>query len=552
MSALTVTILSEGKVVDPTFELLSVEVKTEVNRIPYAELVYADGDIATAQFTVSDSKVFLPGNKIEIKLRYEDGKEPEKTIFQGIVVSQAINVGSGASTLSIILKNPAVAMTKGNYYRIYKDKSDDQIIKDLINNAGMNAGTIPKTETVHKEMVQYGCSNWDFMVARAESNGMLIVLEEKKINARLITDLSPNGSASKATFKYGIDQLYAFDFEANGENQYSSMSGASWNINEQKIGRKATKNKAYGITPGNLSSPTVAKKIGGEAYDLTTSATLTDQELNAWAEGKLARCQLGFIRGCISCEGRSNIALLDYINLQGMGDRFSGPAVVTGIGHRVTAGNWITDFQIGFSEHWLLADKNVGNLPASGLLPGITGLQIGIVSGFEQDPDKSFRIRVNIPVIAGESGKPIWARLAVPDAGNERGYYFRPEPGDEVLVGFLNGDPRQAIVLGSLYSPKNKPPKRFGTPDKNNVLKGIVTKKGLIFGFDDKKSSIFIETPGKNTIQLDDEGKKIELKDQHGNSIVMDANGITLKSAKDIKLDASGNIEIKGTKVDIK
>jgi hypothetical protein len=51
---------------------------------------------------------------------------------------------------------------------------------------------------------------------------------------------------------------------------------------------------------------------------------------------------------------------------------------------------------------------------------------------------------------------------------------------------------------------------------------------------------------------LDDDGKKIELKDQHGNSILMDQNGITLKSAKDFKLEASGNMEIKGAKVDIK
>jgi uncharacterized protein involved in type VI secretion and phage assembly len=146
----------------------------------------------------------------------------------------------------------------------------------------------------------------------------------------------------------------------------------------------------------------------------------------------------------------------------------------------------------------------------------------------------------------------LWARLASPDAGKERGYFFRPEAGDEVIVGFINNDPRQAIVLGALYSSANTVPERFGTPNENNSIKGIASKKGLVIGFDNEKNIVYIETPEKNSITLDDDEKKIELKDQHGNSIVMDDKGITLKSAKDLNFEASGNVEIKGSKVDIK
>jgi phage gp45-like len=51
---------------------------------------------------------------------------------------------------------------------------------------------------------------------------------------------------------------------------------------------------------------------------------------------------------------------------------------------------------------------------------------------------------------------------------------------------------------------------------------------------------------------LDDDAEKVEVVDQHGNKITMSKDGIVIKSAKDVKIDANGNVEIKGTKVDVK
>jgi hypothetical protein len=74
-----------------------------------------------------------------------------------------------------------------------------------------------------------------------------------------------------------------------------------------------------------------------------------------------------------------------------------------------------------------------------------------------------------------------------------------------------------------------------------------------MIGFvDDSKSSVFIQTPASNKILLDDDAETIRLSDQHGNTITMSKDGIVIKSAKDVKIDASGNVEIKGKKVDVK
>jgi uncharacterized protein involved in type VI secretion and phage assembly len=146
----------------------------------------------------------------------------------------------------------------------------------------------------------------------------------------------------------------------------------------------------------------------------------------------------------------------------------------------------------------------------------------------------------------------VWARVAHPDAGKQRGQVFWPEPGDEVVVGFLNGDPRQAIVLGALHGSANAPPDDAGPPSQDNTRRAIVSKAGTVIAFDDDKKSVRIETPGKNKVVIDDDAKSITLADQHGNTITLDDKGITLKSAKDFTIDAaSGKVVIKGSTVDV-
>lgn len=546
MSLVTVTVLSDSKVIDPTYELLSVHVNYEINRVPYAELVLFDGDAANHKFAISDASVFEPGKEIEIKLRYEDDSISEKTVFKGLAVTHEVSVEHTVSTLTVAIKDAAVAMTQGKNHCIFTKMTDDEIIKKIIGLHSLKAGTIDATQPQHTEIVQYACSDWDFILARAESNGLLIKVQEGAVSALSIK--SPGGP--KATIEYGIDEVYSFDIEADGEGQYAKISGTAWDAkNQQNIQVNKTDNLA--LTPGNLSSQKLANSLGGKDYALATSAQLSQAELTAWAAGKLARTQLSLIRGRMALPGRTDIALLDTIEIKGIGQRFNGKALVTGIGHRVTAGSWVTDIQFGLADQWLLHSNEANSLPASGLLPGISGLHIGLVLELGEDPDKELKVKVQLPMLKSDANT-LWARLGSPDAGKGRGYFFRPEVGDEVVIGFVNDDPRQAIILGSLYSSKNSSPERFGKPDDKNIGKGIASKKGMVIGFDDDKAIVYIETLGKNTIKLDDDGKKIQLDDQHGNSIIMDENGITLKSAKDFKVEASGNVEIKGAKVDIK
>ena len=64
--------------------------------------------------------------------------------------------------------------------------------------------------------------------------------------------------------------------------------------------------------------------------------------------------------------------------------------------------------------------------------------------------------------------------------------------------------------------------------------------------------SVYIETAGGNKVLLDDAEGKIELADQHGNTITLSESGIVITSASDLKIDATGAVEITGQSVDVK
>jgi len=178
----------------------------------------------------------------------------------------------------------------------------------------------------------------------------------------------------------------------------------------------------------------------------------------------------------------------------------------------------------------------------------IYGVVVAIVTN-NKDPEGLGRVKVRYPWSA-ESDESYWARTMSFMAGKERGAFFLPDVGDEVLIAFEHGDIEHPVVLGALWNGKDKPPEK-NTDGKNNIKK-IRSRSGHELIFNDDKSSgkekIEVHTAGGHQILLDDsKGKeKITIKDKSGNTIEIDSvkNEIKIKSSMSISLEAQ-TIEIK-------
>lgn len=276
---------------------------------------------------------------------------------------------------------------------------------------------------------------------------------------------------------------------------------------------------------------------------------MSKEEQQLITDSKRTRQILSRIKGKVKYQGTTKAMPGDFIELSGVGKEFNGNVFVSAITHDYTDGCWTTEASIGWEEHFFAENTNPKHASSlSGQISTIQGLHIGIVTKIV-DSTGQYRVKVRLPLV-NESDEGVYARVATLDAGNNRGTFFRPEIGDEVIVGFMNDDPRHPVILGMLHSSKKQAPLE---PEDTNSQKGYRSRSGIRLIFDDDKKSVILETPGKRIAELNDDTGTITIKDDNGNKITMDKNGITIEAAnKDIKLKANNSIKLEAKSIKIK
>jgi type VI secretion system secreted protein VgrG len=224
----------------------------------------------------------------------------------------------------------------------------------------------------------------------------------------------------------------------------------------------------------------------------------------------------------VTVDGRStNIELLvgDTVDIHdGVNHKLANPVGTLGLTHvkHLFDGNQYTNTFV--ATPW--ANFSNAEQPPRQTLFGLTTAEV--VENL--DPAGLGRIKIRLKDNAqGSPELDMFARYVTPFAGNGRGIAFLPEIGDEVIVGFEEGDPEHPYIIGSVWNGADKSP--GPTP------KRIVTKSG-------------------NAIVMDDAGM-IEIHSPSGTCLVQLSNGvdgaprITIASGGDLFLEAADRIQLK-------
>jgi len=136
-------ILSEGNQVSETYQVLSVVVLKQANRISSAQITFKDGDPAQEDFPISNSDEFIPGRQIEIHAGYHSDEE---VIFKGIVVKNSVKARKDKpSVFQVECRDEAVKLTVGRKSKYYYESKDSEIIEEIASAIGLDKNIEPTT-----------------------------------------------------------------------------------------------------------------------------------------------------------------------------------------------------------------------------------------------------------------------------------------------------------------------------------------------------------------------------------------------------------------------
>ncbi len=534
----TTKVIINGAEVSRTIDILSIVVEKEINRIPSARLVITDGDPAAQDFSVSNQELFVPGNEIEISAGYHF---EEEVIFKGIIIKQNLKIRTDHALLIVECKDVLVKLTVGRKSKYFTDKKDSEIIEEIISVYTIE-NEIESTDVQHKEMVQFNVSDWDYCVMRAQMNGKVCIANDGKLTVK-----SPGYDGDEVeTVAFGAT-LLDFDAEMDARTQLSGVTGYSWDYAAQELVEAEAAAPSVNLN-GNIPSGDLASVINAGNIALRSGGATPADELQQWVDAKALFSQLAKVRGRVKFQGIPAVKPDTVLKVEGVGDRFNGKVYVSGVRHQITEGNWTVDAQFGVEPRWFTETVNISDLPAAGLNAAVNGLQTGVVTQLESDPDGEDRILVKLPVVDNEV-QGTWARVSTLDAGENRGSFFRPEIGDEVIVGFINANPNDAVVLGMLNS-SAKPAPLPASDD--NYEKGFFTRSEMKLVFNDDKKSVILETPAGKKISVDEDAGVIQLEDENGNKFTLNSDGVTIESYKDVIIKAAGDVKVEGINIEIK
>lgn len=520
--------LTEGRDNGLDALLKEAQVTFELNKIPFAKFTFiaSNPDVDTTADLPTD--LLKKGQKIELKVTVNKNSQ---TLFKGFIKSVEKSISESSTTVKIECKDQAYQLTKPS------NESDDstETFKAKLDRFFSQANITNKIESKGQSWEEeYITRNpytipWDYLVGFLDSIGMMVNVRNGEFSTLDILEALPE---EKYAAENGIN-VFMFSGREDESKKLSKASIEYWDPSSQSMEKIEAEQEAE-------------KNI--KTLSLNESRFLTST-MTRMANTFLKRSNHAVIQGELSTFGNLEAKAGDLLICNKVNKEIDKKKLlIRKEYHTFENASWKTEYTFGVESEQSFTEINSPSVPAqqaqTGQTNSVSGLQIGVVTQIEEDPDNQFRIKVRIPTLS-ESGEGVWARLANVFSGNEMGSFFIPNVNDEVIVGCLGNNPDTPIILGSLYSSQNAMPFPI---EKENYTKAFVTKEGTKIQLDDEKKSIELSTKKGNKLLISDDEKGFVLEDENGNKILMNADGITLDSSKDLILKARMDFKMDSAK----
>lgn len=440
-------------------------------------------------------------------------------LFSGYLAQKKIQLKGKCWSVKVEARHVLQTLTFLPRNRIFRKKADRTILKGLFQQAGvkLTLKTMASLESPHDQMIQFGLSDWQFIRSRLLSTNCWL-LPDAASDRVVISSMAEPVTATQIFSPNSHDfQLYEINLNFDNRFTLDSLSLQGWDVATQQLAPKQ-KSLAKAFRPWKPTSER-AQTSSTEKHYSKTFSYIPENSLKTLSSSWLNYHQMSDVQGRIVISGTRNFRLGDSIRLSQFGVGLDGTAILSGVTQLFDGEQgWRSELVIGLAPSVLEP------------IPPVRSLHIGTVADFTVDPQHLDRIAVHLPALALPDSF-VFARLSKPWASPASGFCFYPEPGDEVVVGFIESDPRYPVILGAMHNPKNPAP--FPPHEKNNH-KGIIMKK------DGQTQALMIDTE-KKTLSLVAGDNTLSLNDEEG---------ITLNTTKTLQFKAETFVQ-QGNKISI-
>ena len=430
----------------------------------------------------------------DLLITTSDENDGDVTLFDGFVFDVSLKYEIyGSYTAQIVGVTRSLKMDLTERKQYYLEKPLSAIANELAGNAGLKA-VVQSPEMRTLNYVQWGETDFSFLNRLADHYGCWLRPTAQGIE---ISDQFGDTVEVQWREEFGLKE-----FTTRGRLAPAFFNGTHYH-HHQMTSQTFEKVKDDPPMFGSISQ--LVDSVKAQSADLPPgyvhqrSRVVTLDDYNNLLKKESARS----IGGSITAEGASSQPKLrpgNKVQISGLQDA-EGLYGVTAVTHTWTPQGYDNRFACTPWQKYTNPDP-----PPMRRWHGLVPARVVE----HNDPKKMGRIRVQY--FWQEDGPAYWARMVTPHAGSGRGFMFMPEKGDEVVLGFEDGDPERPIIVGCLWNGVDQAPRfDFAKDDiEPNDVKRIVTKSG--------NRLQMVDTPGKESVTLSTPNSVKVLLAEAGNS----------------------------------
>jgi phage protein D len=316
-----VSIFLDGKEV-PDGHLLSYTVDIDMFQPNLASILLANqSDLYSTQ------KV---GASIEIKVK-------EGTIYKGEIVGlEPIYKGGDKSKILIRGMNQFHRLLRKRKSVTFTDKTDEQILKQVVGDAGLALEWKHETSITYKHVYQHNQTDMEFLRTRAARMGCHVWCEDKTVFVKQpelqgaeIATLNVDESSESAGLR-----TFAPRLSATGVLKKVTCKG--WNPETKELITGDA--SVSGSQLGSQTSVAGAGDLGNEESFMVDHPIHDAAEAKALAKARLQEASLSYITGTAEAAGSGTFKVGKLVkitaNAKGTADPFNGKYYIMGVSHR--------------------------------------------------------------------------------------------------------------------------------------------------------------------------------------------------------------------------